>query len=115
VDVPECLSCGTCCFSTLETYVRVTGDDYARLGERAEELVSFVGNRAYMRIAGDRCVALRVEADTGRFVCGIYETRPQTCRDLARGSPECQGEIATKGDRPRRTLRLAGPDRPLAR
>ena len=102
--MPECLSCGTCCFSTLETYVRVTGDDYARLEERAEELVTFIGNRAYMRIAGDRCLALRVERETGRFVCSIYEQRPQTCRDLARGSPECRGEIALKLERSRRAL-----------
>jgi uncharacterized protein len=30
------------------------------------------------------------------FFCTIYERRPQICRDLARGSPECEGERATK-------------------
>jgi hypothetical protein len=37
-SAPECLACGTCCFSNLEMYVRVSGDDHARLAERAEEL-----------------------------------------------------------------------------
>jgi|SRR5579883_2064443 Fe-S-cluster containining protein len=104
--VPECLSCGTCCFSNLETYVRVTGDDHARLGARAEELVVFVGNRAYMRMVDGRCAALRVDRAARRFVCDVYEARPATCRDLARGSPSCLGELATKRDRPLRALRL---------
>ena len=100
LPVPECLACGACCFSRLETYVSVTGDDHARLGERADELVRFDGNRAYMRMVDGHCAALRIEKASGQFVCGAYETRPQICRDLARGSGACRGEIATKRDRP---------------
>ena len=100
-DAPACLDCGTCCFSTLDTYVRVTGDDYARLGDRAEALTTFVGNRAFMRMIDGHCAALRVDPVARRFACTVYDARPATCRDLARGSPECLGEIATKGDRSR--------------
>ena len=106
-SVPECLTCGACCFSRLETYVRATGDDYARLGERADELVHFDGNRAYMRMVDGHCAALRVDHGSGRFVCSAYETRPQTCRDLARGSGACLGELATKYDRPQLALNLS--------
>jgi Fe-S-cluster containining protein len=115
---PECLSCGTCCFSGSETYVRVRGDDLARLGHRAGDLVAFVGNRAYMRMADGHCAALRVEQATRRFVCTVYEARPQTCRDLERGSPACEGEIAAKADRPDAALErpacgaAPGSDRP---
>ena len=98
--VPECLKCGTCCFSLLLDYVRVSGDDHARLGERADELVWFDGNRAYMRMVDGHCGALRVQVHSGEFVCDAYETRPQVCRDLARGSGACLGEIATKALRP---------------
>jgi len=98
--VPECLACGVCCFSRLDTYVRVTGDDYARLADRAEQLVRFDGNRAYMRMMDGHCAALHVERQSGQLVCGVYETRPQTCRDLARGSGACLGELASKRDRP---------------
>jgi uncharacterized protein len=107
VGVPECLACGTCCFSTLETYVRVSGDDYERLGDRAESLAAFVGNRAYMRMIDGHCAALRVDAgaDGTRFVCTVYDARPAVCRELQRGSPECLGELATKADRPRGLLR----------
>jgi Fe-S-cluster containining protein len=107
--VPECLACGACCFSHLETYVRATGDDYARFGERAAELVQFVGNRAYMRMVDGHCAALRVEKSSGWLVCSAYEIRPQTCRDLARGSSACLGETATKHDRPRLALNLLKP------
>jgi hypothetical protein len=51
-----------------------------------------------------KCIALTVDRETGTFACSIYETRPQVCRDLARGSGACRGEIATKGDRPKRAL-----------
>ncbi len=105
--IPECLSCGACCFSRLETFVPVSGDDHARLGEHAAELVRFDGNRAYMRMIDGHCAALRVEKATGQLVCSAYETRPQTCRDLARSSGACLGEIASKRDRPLRALKMA--------
>jgi Fe-S-cluster containining protein len=93
-----CLECGTCCFSNLEASVRVTGDDHQRLGDAADELVNFVGNRAYMRLADGHCAALRIELE-GRFVCTVYETRPDACRDLERASPNCAGELFTKAGR----------------
>jgi uncharacterized protein len=95
---PPCLECGTCCFSNLETSVRVTGDDYERLGDAAEDFVHFVGNRAYMRLADGHCAALRIELE-GRFVCTVYETRPDACRDLERESTACAGERFTKAGR----------------
>ncbi|MGD0527380.1 MAG: YkgJ family cysteine cluster protein [Polyangiaceae bacterium] len=100
MPVPECLACGVCCFSRLETYVQVTGDDHERLGERADELVRFDGNRAYMRMADGHCAALRIDKGSRELVCSAYDTRPQTCRDLARGSGACRGELATKRRRP---------------
>jgi uncharacterized protein len=98
--IPECLACGVCCFSTLLTYVKVTGHDHGRLAELADELVWFDGNRAYMRMTGGHCAALRLEPESKRFFCSVYATRPDTCRDLARGSGACQGELASKGERP---------------
>lgn len=109
----DCTTCGTCCFSLLETYVAVTGDDHARLGDAAEGLVVFEGNKAYMRMDEGHCAALLLE--DGRFLCGVYEDRPSVCRDLARGSPACAGELASKGERPLIALRIrrdaSGPPR----
>lgn len=100
---PVCRKCGVCCFSQSETYVRVTGEDWARLGAKAESVAHFIGNRAYMRVRDGHCAALavRVAASGAReYFCSVYAERPQTCRDLARGSPQCEGEIAAKGNRP---------------
>jgi uncharacterized protein len=105
--VPDCMSCGTCCFSELESFVRVLGSDRARLGDQAEDLVAFVGNRAYMRMADGHCAALQVGGTQGRFACTTYAARPQICRDLRRGSPECLGEIGSKEGRSLLALRCA--------
>jgi Fe-S-cluster containining protein len=105
--VPECLACGACCFSTLETYVRVSGDDHERLGDRAEALVRFEGTRAYMRMTDGHCAALVVDAASGALVCGTYETRPAVCREMERGGAACAGERETKGERPLVALGLA--------
>jgi hypothetical protein len=98
----DCLRCGVCCFSRLETFVRVDGDDWARFGEAAGRVAHFIGHRAYMKMAEGHSAALEISprADGGReFFCTVYAQRPQVCRDLARGSPQCQGERALKAGR----------------
>lgn len=105
---PACLSCGSCCFSTLETYARVEGEDHVRLGERADELTIFIGNRCYMKIYDGHCAALVVDVVERRFICGVYDTRPAVCRELERGSGACRGELHEKGERPTALLRLLG-------
>jgi len=113
IVLEDCVRCGVCCFSESERHARVTGDDYARLGDDAERLVAFIGNQAFMRIerAGEaspvgRCAALVLAPDEGTYLCSVYERRPEVCRTLERGSSACAGERATKGDRPRRALTL---------
>ena len=98
----DCQCCGACCFSLSPTYVRITGEDWARLGETAETVAHFVGNRDYMRMTAGHCASLEIhqDADAGvRYACSIYDRRPQVCRDLARGSPQCEAELARKTDR----------------
>ena len=82
--------------------MRVTGDDWARLGEAAGRLAHFSGHRAYMRMADGHCAALEIRRTPNgapEFFCTLYDRRPQVCRDLVRGSPQCQGELAAKRDR----------------
>lgn len=101
---PDCLRCGVCCHSASDRFVRVTGADWTRLGDDAERVAQFVGPgyEAYMKMAHGHCIALEVRRTgagpdaTLEYFCTIYERRPQICRDLARGSPECDGERATK-------------------
>ena len=94
------MECGTCCFSALPDYVPVTGSDHARMGDRADELTHFSGNRAFMTMVDGHCGALRVVHSSKQFVCDAYAVRPDTCRELVRGEGACLGELETKGERP---------------
>ena len=83
--------------------MRVTGDDWERLGAKAVRLAHFIGNRAFMKMAGGHCAALDVRAAADgsgatEFFCSVYTRRPQVCRDLGRGSPECEGELMRKAE-----------------
>ena len=58
-------------------------------------MAHFAGIRAFMNMRDGHCIALRVGRDPHRaldFFCTIYERRPQICRELERGSPQCDGE-----------------------
>lgn len=105
VEVPGCPACGACCFSSLKTYIRVTGDDHALIGDLADTFTHFIENRCYMLIADGHCAALSIDTRTSQFVCTIYELRPSICRDLERGSPQCLFEHSTKADRSATALR----------
>ena len=82
----DCLRCGVCCFSPSDRFVRVTGDDWTRLGAEAEQVAHFAGwgNEAFMRMTGGHCAALAVrrggEGESAEaapeFFCTIYERRP---------------------------------------
>lgn len=97
----DCQRCGVCCFSDLPTFVRVSGVDWDRLGEAAERYAHFIGNRAYMKVAGGHCAALVVTSDAlgAHFHCQVYERRPEVCRALERGSPACEAERELKSAR----------------
>jgi uncharacterized protein len=104
-DSDACRRCGLCCFSAAEQYVAVTGNDWSRLGPLADEVAHFIGHRAFMRMANGHCAALalrRTPSGQPDFFCMIYDQRPQVCRNLERGSPQCEGERAIKG--PKRAL-----------
>lgn len=104
IPTHDCLRCGICCHGNLDTYVRVSGADWERLGADAGRVAHFIGHRAYMRMSGrGHCAALdvRVATDGSReFFCTVYDKRPQVCRDLGRGSPECEAELLRKGPAP---------------
>ena len=109
----DCQRCGVCCYSDSLEYVWVTGYDWTQLGGEADRLAHFIGNRAFMRMSGGHCAALAVRptaADGKVFCCTIYDRRPEICRVLARGSPECLGELETKAER----VANAVPARPVS-
>lgn len=93
-DVPECTRCGACCTSASARHVPVTGRDWERLGDRADELTDWTESHAFMRMREGRCIALALEP--GRAYCTIYERRPDICRELERGGPACEVERSRK-------------------
>lgn len=91
----------------------VTGADWTRLGVDAERLAHFTGrgNEAYMKMTAGHCAALDIRPDASgqlEYFCTIYDRRPQICRDLARGSPECEGERAKSIEVQRPAHRVEG-------
>ena len=100
----DCTTCGACCFSHAPDYLRVFGSDYERLGDHAERLTHFIGNRVYMRLENGHCAALVVDPASGRFTCSIYERRPAVCRWLERGSGYCHAERLEKSGRAEQRL-----------
>jgi uncharacterized protein len=90
----------------MPNYVNVSGADHARLADAADKLVRFEGNLAFMHMVDGHCAALAYDAGSQEWRCGTYETRPQTCRDLERGSSACEAEREAKAERPHQLLLL---------
>ena len=64
-----------------------------------ENVFVFIEKRKWYLGIYSRCKHL--QADNR---CGIYLTRPQICRDLARGSGQCRAEHDAKSSRPQLAL-----------
>ena len=89
-----------CCFSTLPEYVRVFGCDHDRMDDRARALTHVIGTRCSMRREAGPGAARTPDPASGRWLCSIYEARPDCCRGLERGSGACLGELHEKRERP---------------
>jgi hypothetical protein len=104
-----CVTCGACC--TIGYLVVVQPDDphfFPKGPENRALTVPFIGGQRLMRRVGTkmrRCAALKGEP--GKQVgCGIYDRRPQCCRDFpvweedGRPNPECTAARKTIGLKP---------------
>jgi Fe-S-cluster containining protein len=90
----DCQACGACC---REAYHVVSVSMRDPVVWKQAHLVERHGHRFEIRREGPRCAALvdrRADGAAGgpsapAFSCTIYEDRPQTCRDFARGGRHC--------------------------
>ena len=110
----HCIECGACCFSDSDRYVTVSESDCERLGPRRAAVVCEFPDGRYLRMAEGRCASLKY---SNGWVCSIYSVRPDACREVERGSPECLEERKWKRRRVTKALRLltdepAGADLP---
>lgn len=87
-EPPDCVLCGACCYTTNPFYVGLGPEDVARLAPgEAERLTFTTPEGTFMRLDEGHCGAL--DAGGGRFLCSIYDRRPQVCRDFGRGGAGC--------------------------
>lgn len=88
--VPDCLTCGACCTFLFAVNVNPTDDvPPEKIWNITDESGEIVVDSYLKRDAKTLfCTALETTAD-GKKPCGIYEQRPQTCRNFEAGSDKC--------------------------
>lgn len=98
----DCQSCGACCAAgrhdgPQDYYVRLTPEDFDRLGARGKRLTVVYDNRCgetlrAMRFnkKGGRRTCIALEGEIGvRVSCAIYSDRPRVCKNFEPGDQLC--------------------------
>lgn len=90
-DGADCVSCGRCCHHGPHT-VSLLESDEARMDESTLRRLTVLMDKPpyfrFIRNEGHHCGALDTSVE-GQFPCGIYQVRPQGCREVEPGSPCC--------------------------
>jgi Fe-S-cluster containining protein len=100
--VPDCRTCGACCYGDT-MWVHLVADDDDRLGEERVRRLTVLTEHGRgffarsMKMSGGRCVAFSEKLADGGCGCSIYQVRPEICRDFAAGSPDCLAARARRG------------------
>jgi hypothetical protein len=83
----DCQTCGACC---REAYHSVEISRREPLIKRHPDLILSFPTHLKLRRDGDRCAALAGgRTVTEAYACTIYEDRPRTCREFAKGGAHC--------------------------
>ena len=81
-----CDDCGGCCREAYHVVDLEPDDPFVKLHP---DLVAEADGRLSLRRIDSRCPPLKGDGITEDFGCGLYPTRPQTCRDFALGGVNC--------------------------
>jgi Fe-S-cluster containining protein len=98
----DCQACGACCHGD-DGWVHVGAADDARVDASAalSRIVVLARHGGYvkrsLRMVSGACAALLREPGA-RVRCGIYEDRPEVCRELEAGSDACLAARARFSD-----------------
>ena len=84
-DTSPCQSCGACCAYS-RNWPRFSTESDDALGLIPAEFVN--ESLSGMRCEGERCSALKGKVGEAT-ACGIYEVRPEVCRECMPGDAEC--------------------------
>ncbi len=85
----DCQACGACC---REAYHQVSVSVRDPVVWRRPHLIVRDGHRFKILREAERCAALEkatTSSDAFHYQCSIYDDRPETCRDFARGGRHC--------------------------
>jgi hypothetical protein len=100
--VPDCRTCGACCYGD-SMWVHLVAKDDERLGDAGVRRLTVLTEhgRGYfarsMRMVGGHCLAFAADLGDGGCGCSIYDVRPDICRDFAAGSLDCFAARARRG------------------
>lgn len=88
--VPECLPCGVCCQFLFVVGVKATDDPPPETVWNVTDASGEIIIDSYLKRDAETlfCPSLK-PTDDGLMPCGIYERRPQTCRNFEVGSDKC--------------------------
>lgn len=103
--VPDCLTCGACCAFLFAVGVKPTdATPPENVWNVTDETGEFVIDGYLTRDTETLfCAALEKTADA-QMVCGIYERRPEVCRNFEAGSDKCHAMRRIYGIEPFLTL-----------
>lgn len=90
MDAYECDGCGACCRTWRVLVSETDAEREPRIREEGRRLpehtaTSFWGYQIFPLPFHEGCCFLDEKQR-----CGVYETRPQVCRDFEAGGPRCQ-------------------------
>ncbi|MFM8609495.1 MAG: YkgJ family cysteine cluster protein [Burkholderiaceae bacterium] len=93
-----CTDCGACCAAFR---VDFAADELLSMGGHVPDGLTVEVTRSTCRMRGTDHMPVRCAALTGtigqRVACGIYEWRPNPCRELEAGSHACEKARARHG------------------
>ncbi len=103
--VPDCLPCGVCCQFLFVVGVKATDDPPPETVWNVTDESGEIVIDSYLKRDPKTlfCPSLKPTED-GLMPCGIYERRPQTCRNFEVGSDKCHGLRRIYGREPFLTL-----------
>lgn len=84
-----CLTCGACCMSYRVSFYWAEADARGLPPELVEQVTPHLACLAGTNAAAPRCAALGT-GPAGPMACGIYERRPEPCREVQPGDDKCR-------------------------
>jgi Fe-S-cluster containining protein len=64
--------------------------DRERLGARLSQVAIELDGRWFLRMTRGHCDSLTVDERAQRYLCAVYELRPDACRAFSEGSRACE-------------------------